>query len=86
MPQFDVHLAHAMENGQNYVAVTFSMQIVQVYLLDDRNNSVVTDNDLFHTIEVLVRIATHSRQPPEGFVFDRSFLLFGVQHNLLELK
>ena len=66
LPQFDVQLAHAMENGQNYVAVTFAMQLVQLYLIDDRNNSAVTENDLFNVVEVLARISAHSRQPPEG--------------------
>ncbi|XP_066906424.1 CCR4-NOT transcription complex subunit 1 isoform X2 [Halyomorpha halys] len=66
MQQFDVQLAHFMENGQNYVAVTFAMQLVQLYLIDDRNNSVITENDLFNVVEILVRINAHSRQPPEG--------------------
>jgi len=66
MPIFDLHLAHALDNGQNYAAVTFSMQLIQLYLIDDRNNAVVTDNDLFNTIEVLLRVAAHSRPPPEG--------------------
>ncbi|XP_067012333.2 CCR4-NOT transcription complex subunit 1 isoform X3 [Anabrus simplex] len=68
MQQYDLHLAHAMENGMNYVAVAFAMQLVQTYLVDERNNTTVTENDLYHTIEVLARIATHSRQPPEGLM------------------
>lgn len=66
MPQFDLHLAHAMDNGQNYVAVSFAMQVIRLYLLDDRNNPIVTEQDLFNTMEILVRIASHIRPPPEG--------------------
>ncbi|XP_014252247.1 CCR4-NOT transcription complex subunit 1 isoform X3 [Cimex lectularius] len=67
--QLDLHLAHAMDNGQNYVAINFAVQVIQFYLVDDRNSlSFVTDQDFFNTSEVLVRIATHSRQPPEGLV------------------
>ncbi|RZF38916.1 hypothetical protein LSTR_LSTR005163 [Laodelphax striatellus] len=64
--QYDQHIAQSMENGINYVAVAFAMQLVQHYLIDDRNNSYVTDNDLYNTIDVLHRIATYHRQPPEG--------------------
>ncbi|KAK9499689.1 hypothetical protein O3M35_002692 [Rhynocoris fuscipes] len=66
MQQFDLHLAHAMDNGQNYVAVNFAMQLIQIYLLDDRNNAVISEQDLFNTMEVLVRIASHTRPQPEG--------------------
>lgn len=66
LQQYDMHLAQSMENGLNYMAVTFAMQLVQLYLVDERVNSTVTESDLYHTIEVLARIATHSRQPPEG--------------------
>lgn len=66
MQQFDMQLAHSMDNGQNYVAVAFAMQLVQLYLIDDRASSIVTDSDLVHTVEVLARIAAHSRHPPDG--------------------
>lgn len=55
-----------MDNGQNYVAVSFAMQVIRLYLLDDRNNPIVTEQDLFNTMEILVRIASHIRPPPEG--------------------
>jgi CCR4-NOT transcription complex subunit 1 len=61
-----MHLAQSMESGLNYMAVTFAMQLVQLYLVDERMNSTVTESDLYQTIEMLARIATHSRQPPEG--------------------
>ena len=66
LPQYDLHLAQSMESGLNYMAVSFAMQLVQLYLVDERMNSTVTESDLYHTIEVLARIATLSRQPPEG--------------------
>ena len=66
LQQYDLHLAAAMESGLNYMAVAFAMQLVQLYLVDERPNSPVTESDLFHTIEMLARIATHSRTPPDG--------------------
>lgn len=66
LQQYDMHLAHSMDNGLNYMAVAFAMQLVQLYLVDERLNSTVTESDLYHTIEMLARIATHSRQPPDG--------------------
>uniref|UniRef100_A0A1B6IPJ6 CCR4-NOT transcription complex subunit 1 n=1 Tax=Homalodisca liturata TaxID=320908 RepID=A0A1B6IPJ6_9HEMI len=64
--QYDQQLSILMENGINYIAIAFAMQLVQHYLVDDRNNSPVTDNDLGNTIETLIRILSQSRQPPEG--------------------
>jgi len=32
--QYDVHLAHSMENGMNYPAVVFAMQLVQRFCTD----------------------------------------------------
>lgn len=78
MPQYDLHLAHSLENGLNYMAVTFAMQLVQLYLVDDRINSQISETDLLNTIEMLARIATHSRTPPEGFVF--LFFVFYLNH------
>lgn len=66
MPQLDAHVAQAMENGSNYLAVAFAMQLLQLYLVDDRHNSQVTESDLFNTIDMLARINMHARQPPEG--------------------
>ena len=66
LQQYDMHLAQSMEGGVNYMAITFAMQLVQLYLVDERMNSTVTESDLYHTIEMLARIATHSRQLPEG--------------------
>lgn len=66
MQQYDLHLAQAMENGLNFAVVAFAMHLVQMYLVDERLNTNVTENDLGQTIEMLARIAQHSRSPPEG--------------------
>lgn len=62
--QYDIALAHMTDNGNNYMAVAFAMQLVQLYLVDDRNNMYANESDLYHTTEMLVRIMSHSRQPP----------------------
>uniref|UniRef100_A0A8B9ZK45 CCR4-NOT transcription complex subunit 1 n=1 Tax=Anas platyrhynchos TaxID=8839 RepID=A0A8B9ZK45_ANAPL len=65
--QYDLHLAQSMENGLNYMAVAFAMQLVKILLVDERSVAHVTEADLFHTIETLMRINAHSRgNAPEG--------------------
>ncbi|KAG7189600.1 hypothetical protein KM043_017285 [Ampulex compressa] len=64
LPQYDLALAQAMEAG-NVMATAFAMQLVQLYLIDERQTTHVTESDLFHTIEILARMA-HHRAPPEG--------------------
>lgn len=66
MPQYDLALTQSMENGLNYIAVTFAMQLVQLYLIDDRSGQFLTESDLCNTIEMLTKIQAHTRQPPEG--------------------
>ncbi|XP_043935455.1 CCR4-NOT transcription complex subunit 1 [Protopterus annectens] len=67
MPQYDLHLAQSMENGLNYMAVAFAMQLVKMLLVDERSVGQITEADLFHTIETLMRINAHSRgNAPEG--------------------
>lgn len=34
MPQYDIHLAQSMDNGLNYMAVAFAMQLVQRFCTD----------------------------------------------------
>ncbi|KAF5897986.1 CCR4-NOT transcription complex subunit 1 isoform X1 [Clarias magur] len=67
MQQYDLHLAQAMENGLHYMAVAFAMQLVKLLLVDERSVSHITEADLFHTIETLMRTCAHSRaNAPEG--------------------
>uniref|UniRef100_A0A8C2FXQ8 CCR4-NOT transcription complex, subunit 1 n=1 Tax=Cyprinus carpio TaxID=7962 RepID=A0A8C2FXQ8_CYPCA len=61
MQQYDLHLAQSMENGLNYMAVAFAMQLVKLLLVDERSVSHITEADLFHTIETLMRTNAHSR-------------------------
>ncbi|XP_056273030.1 CCR4-NOT transcription complex subunit 1 isoform X4 [Pseudoliparis swirei] len=69
MQQYDLHLAQSMENGLHYMAVAFAMQLVKLLLVDERSVSHVTEADLFHTIETLMRTCAHSRaNAPEGKV------------------
>lgn len=49
------------------MATAFAMQLVQLYLIDERQTTHVTESDLFHTIEILARMA-HHRAPPEGLL------------------
>ncbi|XP_033331917.1 CCR4-NOT transcription complex subunit 1 isoform X4 [Megalopta genalis] len=69
LPQYDLALAQAMDSG-NAMATAFAMQLVQLYLIDERQTTHVTESDLFHTIEILARMA-HHRAPPEGILLFR---------------
>ncbi|XP_076649788.1 CCR4-NOT transcription complex subunit 1 isoform X4 [Halictus rubicundus] len=69
LPQYDLALAQAMDSG-NAMATMFAMQLVQLYLIDERQTTHVTESDLFHTIEILARMA-HHRAPPEGILLFR---------------
>lgn len=55
-----------MDNGNHYMAVAFAMQFVQLYLVNERDSILMTESDLVNTIDMLVRIASHFRPPPEG--------------------
>ncbi|XP_064641680.1 CCR4-NOT transcription complex subunit 1-like isoform X3 [Lineus longissimus] len=66
MQQYDVHFAQSMDNGLNYMAVAFAMQLVQRFCIDEKHNTQINEADLYNTIETLARIAAHSRQAPDG--------------------
>ncbi|KAL3243942.1 hypothetical protein MRX96_019525 [Rhipicephalus microplus] len=64
---FDLHLAQSMENGMNYPAVDFAKQLVRLYFSEARHGDYnLSESDLCNTLEALVRINAHSRQPQEG--------------------
>ena len=65
--EYDKYLAACMYNGTTSV-IQFAMMLVKIYLIDDRSNAHIIESDLFGTIEVLSKIANHSRTPPEGLV------------------
>lgn len=61
--QYDLMLSTLMDNGNNYLAVTFAMQLIQRYFVDERSNPMITENDFFKTIDLLVRLSAHHRAP-----------------------
>lgn len=64
-----------MENGLHYMAVAFAMQLVKLLLVDERSVSHITEADLFHTIETLMRTCAHSRaSAPEGLASTHAFV------------
>lgn len=52
MMQFDAHLASAMDKGTNLIVVNFAMQLVQMYLVDERYSGAVQESDLYHTVSL----------------------------------
>lgn len=63
LTQFDMTLSQLMDNGNNFSAVAFAMQLVQHYFIDDRPNPLITENDFYNTIDLLVRLSGHHRAP-----------------------
>ena len=43
MMQYDAFLVQLMENGLNFMAITFAMQLVQRYCVDEKHNSQITE-------------------------------------------
>ncbi|XP_024942329.1 CCR4-NOT transcription complex subunit 1 isoform X3 [Cephus cinctus] len=84
LPQYDLALAQAMDAG-NAMATAFAMQLVQLYLIDERQTTHVTESDLFHTIEILARMA-HLRSPPEGQQLILSISLFRLTSLIESLR
>lgn len=63
LPQYDMVLGQLMDNGNHYLAVAFAMQLIQHYFVDERPNSMITENDFFNTIDLLARLSLHHRAP-----------------------
>ena len=57
-----------MENGLNYTAVAFAMNVVRRFLIDDKQSNILNEADLYNTLHILARIANQSPNPPEGWV------------------
>ena len=66
VPQFDLALAQFMDNAPNYRALNLATMLVQNFCLDDRNGQFIVENDFSNTIEMLLKINSHARQPPEN--------------------
>ncbi|GAB1606660.1 Hypothetical predicted protein [Argonauta hians] len=64
--QFDMYLAQQIDNGINYIVMVFAIALVQKFVIDDKASGVVTEADLHNTIEVLLRIHSHTRPTPDG--------------------
>lgn len=63
LPTYDQMLAALIDNGNNYMAITLAMQLIQMYCIDERTEHNVTENDFLTTIDILVRLAAHPRAP-----------------------
>lgn len=61
--QYDYMLSQLIDNGNNFLAVAFAMQLVQHYFIDDRPNPLISENDFYNTIELLARLAALHRAP-----------------------
>ncbi|XP_055387570.1 CCR4-NOT transcription complex subunit 1 [Condylostylus longicornis] len=61
--QFDQMLCQKMDNGANYLAVTFAMQLVQHYLVDERSSGNVNESEFCNSIDLLARLGAHHRGP-----------------------
>ncbi|CAG9761528.1 unnamed protein product [Ceutorhynchus assimilis] len=65
--QYDLSLAQCLENGFNYIGVTFAIQLVDHYLINNRSGQYVMESDLNTIVDVLTKIHAHSRTvAPEG--------------------
>lgn len=60
---YDQFLSQMMDSGNNYLATAFGMQLIQHFFIDDRPYPLITENDFFHTIDLLVRMSAHPRAP-----------------------
>lgn len=45
LPQYDMYVVQLMDNGMNYMAVAFAMQLVQRYCVSDKHSAVLTEVD-----------------------------------------
>ncbi|XP_052816540.1 CCR4-NOT transcription complex subunit 1-like isoform X2 [Mya arenaria] len=63
---YDMYLFQLMESDRNGVAITFAMQLVQRYCVDDKRSGQITEADFANTIEFLSYFAGKSRQLPAG--------------------
>ena len=55
-----------MENGLNYTAVSFAMNLVRRYLIEEKQSNILNEADLYNTLHILARIASQTPNPPDG--------------------
>ncbi|VVC34988.1 Hypothetical protein CINCED_3A007099 [Cinara cedri] len=63
---YDMHLAMSMDNGTNYVTMSFVKQVLQHYLIDNRSNSPLTELNFQTTLDTLNTIMISGRPIPDG--------------------
>lgn len=61
--QYDYMLSQLMDNGNNFLAVAFAMQLIQHYFIDDRPNPLICESDFYNTIDLLARLVALNRAP-----------------------
>ncbi|XP_065578848.1 CCR4-NOT transcription complex subunit 1-like isoform X2 [Artemia franciscana] len=78
LPQFDVYLATLLEGWMNPVAslltgCIFATQVITFYLVEGNGKvpsggTLLNENDLPNSIDMLIRVATQTRQPNEAVI------------------
>jgi len=66
--QFDGMLRDCMDNGNNYVAISFGIALLERLIMDDRVINIVSDNEFMATVELLGRLTQHRHRYPECIV------------------
>lgn len=63
---YDMNLALSMNNGTNYVSMIYVKQFLQLYLIDNRTSSPITEHHFPVTIDALNSIVLSGRLIPDG--------------------
>lgn len=66
--QFDGMLRDCMDNGNNYVAISFGIALLERLIMEDRAINIVQDNEFMATVELLGRLTQHRHRYPECIV------------------
>ncbi|KAH8375343.1 hypothetical protein KR200_009943 [Drosophila serrata] len=66
--QFDIMLRDCMDNGNNYVAISFGIALLERLIMEDRAINIVSDNEFMATVELLGRLTQHRNRYPECIV------------------
>ncbi|KNC33754.1 hypothetical protein FF38_05850 [Lucilia cuprina] len=64
--QFDLALRDCMENGNNFLAVTFAITLMERLLVDDRSTSIIAETEFSCTTDLLSRLTQHRHRYPEA--------------------
>ncbi|XP_026842727.1 CCR4-NOT transcription complex subunit 1 [Drosophila persimilis] len=66
--QFDGMLRDCMDNGNNYMAISFGIGLIERLIVEDRAINIVSDNEFMATVELLGRLTQHRHRYPECIV------------------